>query len=441
MVNNMKNDNARMPFYYVILLLFIGLTACEQKTDTAIAKEKDRLTLWAHAGQAAERQILNQQITTYNQKHKIKIKANFIPERTYNAQVQAAAVAGDLPCVLELDGPYLFNYIWQGHLQAIDALVSKEILDDLLPSILEQGRYNDKLFGVGVFDSGLGIFTRSSVLKKHGIRVPDGPADAWDDQEFENILKTLSTQDKDGAVLDLKLNYPSEWFTYAFSPAVRSAGGDLIDRTSYQSAKNFLNGAPAIELMSIFQNWFRQGYIDSNVDDNAFLSGKAVLSWAGHWEFERYSKTFGDDLIVVPLPDFGHGTKTGQGSWLWSMTRQCQQVDAVKSFFEFILSPEQVLAMANANGAVPARKQAIAKSTHYQTSGALNLFVQQLTYGYAIPRPKTPAYPVITTSFSQAFQDIRNGAKVKQALDKAVADIDNDIKQNKGYQTNVLTNK
>ena len=435
----MKMFTDRMPYYYAILFLLFGITACGQKTDTD--KDKDTLTVWAHAGQAAERQVLNQQIATYNQQHKVQIKANFIPERSYNAQVQAAAVAGDLPCVLELDGPYLFNYIWQGHLQPIDALVSQEILDDLLPSILEQGRYDEKLYGVGVFDSGLGIFTRASVLKKHGIRIPDGPADAWDDEEFEHVLKILSAKDKDGAVLDLKLNYPTEWFTYAFSPAIRSAGGDLIDRTNYQSAKNFLNGAQAIELMSKFQNWFRQGYIDSNVDDNAFVSGKAVLSWAGHWEFERYSKIFSDDLIVLPLPDFGHGTKTGQGSWLWSMTRQCQQADAVKSFLEFILSPEQVLAMANANGAVPARKQAIAKSVHYQTNGALNLFVQQLTYGYAITRPKTPAYPVITTAFSQAFQDIRNGAKVKQALDKAVTSIDNDIKQNKGYKATVSINK
>jgi multiple sugar transport system substrate-binding protein len=62
----------------------------------------------------------------------------------------------------------------------------------------------------------------------------------------------------------------------------------------------------------------------------------------------------------------------------------------------------------------------------------LNLFVKQLET-IAVPRPVTPAYPVITQAFAEAVQNIVAGADVKEELDKAVKKIDRDIEDNQGY--------
>ena len=45
----------------------------------------------------------------------------------------------------------------------------------------------------------------------------------------------------------------------------------------------------------------------------------------------------------------------------------------------------------------------------------------------------TPAYPVITSSYAEAVQNIVTGADVQEELDKAVAKIDQDIEDNQGY--------
>jgi multiple sugar transport system substrate-binding protein len=63
----------------------------------------------------------------------------------------------------------------------------------------------------------------------------------------------------------------------------------------------------------------------------------------------------------------------------------------------------------------------------------LALFAGQLMQGVSVPRPKTPAYPVITTEFQNAFQQLRNAGDVKQALDVAAQKIDQDILDNQGY--------
>lgn len=422
------------------LLLTLLVSACDQQGSqpaTADKLQQDApvmLNVWSHAGQAAERDVLQSQVKQFNQQTPgITLKLTFIPERDYNAQVQAAALAEDLPDILEFDGPYLYNYIWQGHLLPLDKLLPSSVINDMLPSIINQGMHGQHLYSVGVFDSGLGLYARKSILTKIKARIPSSASDAWSVDEFNKILIRLAEIDKDGAVLDLKLNYGGEWFTYGFSPVLQSAGADLLNRKDYQSSSGVLNSDLAVSALQYFQSWIQRGLVDTNLDDAAFITGRVTLSWVGHWEYARYQKAWQDDLVILPLPDFGTGSKTGQGSWNWAITRKSQHPQDASRFLEFLLQTEQVLAMSNANGAVPGTRSAVKQSTHYGEKGKLRLFADQLIQGVSVPRPKTPGYPLITTAFQEAFQQIRNGAKVKQALDTAASKIDQDIRDNKGY--------
>ncbi len=420
--------------------LFIAAGLCvatgctREKSDTGQDRNRVTVSAWVHSGRAAERAVIQDQVRRFNAlQDRIRVKLTVIPEGSYNAQVQAAAAAGDLPDALEFDGPFLYNYIWQGRLTPIEKYLPASVTLDLIPSIVQQGTYDGKLYSVGAYDSGLGLYARRSRLQAVHARIPRGPGDAWTVKEFEGILARLAKADPDGQVLDLKLNYTNEWYTYAFSPPIQSAGGDLIDRSGYQSAAGVLNGPAAVAAMTHIQDWIKHGYVDPNVDDDAFTAGRVALSWAGHWEYRRYAAAAGDDLVLLPLPDFGKGSRTGQGSWNWGITRGAHDPQAAATFIRFLLRPDEILRMTDANGAVPATRTAIARSRLYGPGRPLRLFAEQLLHGYAVPRPRTPAYPVITSAFQQAFADIRNGADVKKALDQAVAVIDQDIGDNKGY--------
>jgi multiple sugar transport system substrate-binding protein len=63
----------------------------------------------------------------------------------------------------------------------------------------------------------------------------------------------------------------------------------------------------------------------------------------------------------------------------------------------------------------------------------MRLMVEQLQGGLAVPRPTTPAYPVITNAFAEAVQNIVTGADVQEELNDAVETIDQDIQDNQGY--------
>lgn len=413
------------------LLVLGGCQSNEGGRDTAAAPV--HLSVWFHSGQPSERATLQAQVARFNAaQHQVAVGLTMLPEGSYNAQVQAAALANKLPDLLEFDGPFVSNYAWRGELTPLEHLLGPRLRADLLPSILAQGTYAGHLYAVGSYDSGLGLWADRRKLQRAGVRIPKSPATAWSAAEFARVLRRLAAHDPDGAVLDLKLNYRGEWFTYAFAPVLWSAGAALIGRDGKPHSVGVLDSPAAVRAMSQVQSWITHGYVDPNLDDAAFIRGRVALSWVGHWEYPRYHKALGDNLVLLPLPDFGRGSRTDQGSWAWGITRRCRHPMAAARFLRFLLRPTQVLAMTAANGAVPATLTAIARSPLYRAGGPLHLFVEQLQT-IARPRPRTPAYPVITSAFQQAFAAIRDGGNVRAALHRAAQTIDQDLRDNAYY--------
>jgi multiple sugar transport system substrate-binding protein len=341
-----------------------------------------------------------------------------------------------LPCVLDLDGPYVANYVWSGYLIPLDRYISEEMKADFLSSIVKQGTYHGKLYTVCYYESGLGIWGNKTYLEKAGVRIPTGVDDAWDLAEFEDALKRLKALPEVEYPLDLKINYGPgiEWYTGGFSPILQSFGGDLIDRSDYQTAQGVLNGPKAVKAMTWFQQLFKQGYANPEPDgDDAFYGRKtAALALVGQWMWPAHHRVLGDDLVLLPMPKFGPRHVIGMGNWNWGITSSCPYPAQAWAFLEFIHRPENVLRVSEVTGGVPSRKSAAARSKLYAQGGPLHLYVEQLNR-IALERPVTPAYPVITRAFADAVHNIIAGADVQTQLNISVQKIDKEIKDNKGY--------
>lgn len=397
-------------------------------TIAAPAWARTELTMWYHSGQAEERAVLLDQVARFNAAHPdIFIRAVEIPEGSYNEQVQAAALAGDLPDILDLDGPMIANYVWAGMLLPLDDFVSPELKSDLLPSILAQGTYEGRLYALGVFDAGLGIWGNRRYLEDVGARIPQSVEDAWTFTEFMDVLDRLKAHPEVRYPLDFKVNYGvGEWFTFGFSPIFQAFGADLIDRSTMDRAQGVVNGPAARAAGAWLQSLFELGYANPNPPgDTEFIDGSAALSWVGHWMWPQYSSELGDDLVLLPMPKFMRQV-TGTGSWAWSITRNAADPAAAWKFIEFLLQPEEIVKMTDANGAVPSRLSAARMSANYQPGGPLSLYVEQLqTIG--LERPVTPAYPAISAYFAEAIDNIIHGAPVGPELDRVAENIEMEL--------------
>jgi multiple sugar transport system substrate-binding protein len=415
-----------------------GDTTCDGTIEGANGTTPAYITVWSHTGQPSERRTLGRQVAAFNAtQSQVRVKLIEIPEAGYADRVRAAAAAGDLPDLLDLDGPNLYNYAWSGDLKPLDSCIPASLRADLLPSIMQQGTYAGRLWGAGTFDSGLGLYIRPSILHRIGARIPSGVADAWTASEFTGILHRLQ-QAGYREPLDLQVDPGTlaaapEWLTYGFAPVVWSAGGDLIDRSTYRTAQGVLNSPASIRALTVVQGWYRDGLVNPDVK-NSFTRGRAPVSWVGHWMYDRYHAAFPDDVKIVPLPRFGAEPSSGMGSWQWGITSGATDGDAVWRFLSYLLQPAQVIQMTRANGAIPATLRAIRGSPRFAPGGPEHLYVQQLQDGVARPRPQTPAYPAISAAFAAAFAGIIQGRDVRQALDAAVREIDDNLAANHDYR-------
>jgi multiple sugar transport system substrate-binding protein len=424
-------------FLLILAMIFPVFAAGEQEQA---AGGPATISVWFHSGKGEEREVLNTQIEEFNSiQSDYIIEATMLPEGSYNEQVSAAALAGDLPDLLDFDGPNVYNYAWSGHLIPMDSYISDEMKADLLPSILDQGTYNGEIYSLGTFDSGLSIWANKAYLEKAGVRIPTSVEDRWSFAEFNDALKKLQALPEVEYAIDFKMNYgQGEWYSYGFSPIIQAFGGDLIDRNGYNTASGVINGPEAVAAMEWFQSLFDNGYaiIEPAGDDDFYIKKITALSFVGHWMWQPHNSGLGEDLVLLPMPVMGKKAVTGMGSWNWGITSQAANPDGAWKFLEYIMQPSQTLFMSNGNGAVPARLSALERSSLFGVGGPLEIFTQQLNSGVVMPRPITPAYPVITEVFAEAVQNIVSGANVQAELDKAAAIIDQDLADNKGYPTN-----
>ena len=399
---------------------------------------QDAIKVWHHGGRGdGERESIAASIEKWNAMHPdMKAELVLLPEGSYNEQVQAAALAGDLPDLLDFDGPNYANYAWSSYLAPLNDLVSQATIDNEIPSLIAQGTYapDGKLYSLGQFDSGLAVWGNKKYLEAAGVRIPTKVDDAWTMAEFEDALAKLQALPEVEYAIDLKLSYgKGEWYTYGFSPILQAEGADLINRETWKAAGT-LDSAGAVEGMSHFQSWVKNGYVvpASAGDDALYGKKNAALALVGHWMWTPHREGLGDDLVLLPMPKFGDKHATGMGSWCWGVTASSEHKEATGKLLEFLLSDDEILPLTNRNGAVPGTKTAIAKSDLYKPGGALSLFVDQLNT-IAVPRPVHPAYPTITSAFAQVVADVIDGADPAASLASAAKTVDQDIEDNQGY--------
>jgi multiple sugar transport system substrate-binding protein len=353
--------------------------------------------------------------------------------RNYENWVHREAATGTLPCLLEFDGPYLSAFAWPAYLQPIDKFVPPAMLHDFLPSIVAQGTYQGRLYSLGQYDSGMGLWGNRRYLLAAGVRIPtlDAP---WGLAEFEQALARLTALKE----VDYAINFAlyakgGEFYSYGYAPILQGFGGDVIDRLTYRSAKGVLDGPRSVAAMKRFQHWIEKGWTRAVLDrHDDFDRGKAALSWTGHWAYQGYYKSLGEDLVLLPMPDFGRGIKTGVGSWAWGMSSTCREPAGAWAFLAHLLSTREIVNMTNVNDGVPARRSALAQSPMYGPQGPLRFYVRQLAAAGA-PRPTTPAYGTISKAFAEAVGNIVAGGDVQSELGKAAAIIDQTIAAHRGY--------
>ncbi|PFG65098.1 carbohydrate ABC transporter substrate-binding protein, CUT1 family [Thioclava sp. ES.031] len=394
------------------------------------------LTMWYHgAGNKVEGKIVNQIIDDFNKSQSdYKVALQSFPQNSYNDSVTAAALAGNLPDILDMDGPIMPNWAWSGYLQPLP--IPEDHFKDFLPGT--KGVYDGKLYSIGLWDAAVALYARKSTMKELGLRTPtlDKP---WTKDEFMSALEAAKKSGKFDYAIDLGMSDKGEWYPYAFLPFLQSFGGGLVNRKTYDTAEGVLNGDAAIAWGNWWQSLFTDKLAPGTSQDPAahetgFIDGKYAFSWNGNWNAVKTMDKV-DDVEFLPAPDFGNGSKIGGASWQFGISASSKAPEGAAEFIKFATQDKYLAEFSDALGLIPATKSAAQMTKNYKTGGPLAVFYG-LSEAQAEKRPVTPGYVVDSKVFQKAAADIADGADVIDTLDSATDQINADIKRNDGYKKN-----
>ena len=263
-----------------------------------VAMAQTDLSLWYHgAGNDNEKNVLTGIIGDFNKSQsEWKVNLAEFPQESYNASVVAAALAGKLPDIIDVDGPMMPNWAWSKYMAPLE--ITEEEIKNFLPGTI--GRYDGKIYSIGLWDAAIAMFARKSVLEKHEIRIPtlDKP---WSRAELDGALTKLKADTDFQYPLDLGLAWKGEWYSYAFGPLLQSAGGDLMDPAK-STAEGVMNGEAGMAFGEWWQSLFTKKMVPGTSQDGGdretgFLDGKYALQWNGNWAALPALEKFGEDLL------------------------------------------------------------------------------------------------------------------------------------------------
>ena len=408
------------------------LTGCGSTKGGDSNSDVTELTVWSPQGNQDENNYYNKRIEEFNKEYEGKYKATIelIPRANgyeYENKINAAATSGDLPDVLSVDGPTVTNYAESGILVPIEQYVSDEEKSDFVPSIINQGTYNDELYTLGTSESSVLLFYNEKMLNEAGITPPTTLEEAW---TWEDVYEAAKKLNKDG-VYGIDLNWDlGEGQIYGLAPIVWSSGAELLSKDG-KVANGYINSPEAVEALTYYQKFATEGLMNLQPLPNEFEEGNAAMYLMGSWEFTKLNNDYPDFEYGVTYYPASAKTKkvvSPSGDWCWGVTSGSENQEGAAELVKFLTNKDSVKEYCDMIDK-PASRISVLESNESYNEYPRNILKDQVTKT-AHTRPLTTSYPVLSKEFSSAMQDIRTGADVKSALDKVVQRFEEDIKRN-----------
>lgn len=336
-----------------------------------------------------------------------------------------------MPDVLTVDGPNIAAYAANGIIQPLAELKEDEKAE-YLQSIIEQGTYNNKLYALGAMESSVGLYYNKDILDEAGIEVPDAEH-PWTRTEFLGVLEKLKPvlEEKNGYALDM--TFPTgEATIYYYAPFFWADGGDFVDETGLV-AEGIFNSEENAGTVEYFKTLLDKGYMSKVPIDHLFESGRAAFKFDGAWEVNTVYNSYPDiNLGVAPYitGDNWNGERyTPTGSWAYAASSRTDNIEGATELVKWMSGVESGLLLWEKAKNFPSTYKAFEAIDTFQTDENYSMLYKQLS-DYGHPRPKTPVYPQVSTSFQQVLENcVLSGVEPEAELDKSIERINAKLKR------------
>jgi len=311
---------------------------------------------------------------------------------------------------------FLMDVIWPaefaaaGWALAIDEQFPPSEQGKFLVGPIQAGTYQDHIYGVpSRIDSGM-LYYRIDLLEKYGF----SPPQTW--EELVTQAKAIVEGEKDSHP-GLR-GYSGQFKQYEglvcdMLEFIGSHNGTLISEDGTQSTLASPQTIQAVTFVreQMINQLATPAVLTYQEPESLaiFVQGKAVFhrNWPYAWGIvndPRYSKVVGN-VGVGPLPNFSQGQKVSAlGGWLYGISAFSRHPEEAWKFIQFMTSEGIQKFFAVHASLAPSRTALYRDQEVLEANPQYETFLP--IFRTATPRPRTPAYPIISNIWQRYFSRV-----------------------------------
>jgi multiple sugar transport system substrate-binding protein len=281
------------------------------------AREPVTLTMWSHGGTPASSRRCSSSVRRWNSSQSASVvELVEVPEGDYGHTAQTAITARDCPTSVEVDGPLVASYAYQGALRPLEEHLDPAVV--ALAAALAAGAGDLRRPPVrrGRLRVERRPLRRQDPLAAAGSASPPPPMRHATAEEFHRCAAGpgLAGPRKQDPSTPTQLNYA--WGVADYGSPRCVVGRRPISSTQHGFARG--TWTPPTQWRQ-WRRWRPGGLRGRHtVTTTRLVTRRVPLSWVGHWP-RRYAPPW-DDLVLLPLPDLGARQPEQPGSWAWALS-------------------------------------------------------------------------------------------------------------------------
>jgi multiple sugar transport system substrate-binding protein len=405
-----------------LLILVLGaamaLAGCGRPQSTSKGGgEKVKVTLftWTRPAELAANQKLCEEFMS--QHPGIEVEVMNEPGDRAMDKLQAMVAAGNPPDVMSIHGAYFMPMAAKGALLDLEPIVSDPgfELKDFYPGLVDQCRYEGKLFSLPRYTSVYVLFYNKDLFDAAGLKYPDSNW-AWDDYLAAAKKLTVSSADPDkrrmGCVIDF-------WGARIY-PWVWAAGGEILDKSGKRCLLDQPETQEALQFLVDLRHEWKvcppTTQVEKRQNIAMFTNGKVAMFQTGAWDIQamQEAKTLRWDIAPLPMKK-QHATLLGMENY--AIAAGTKHPKEAGELFKFLLGTKAQEVMGTQLEKQPSRQSVangpyLAQKVDYDRK----VFVEAL--GYARVAPNIPDWDRVSHFIQQQLDlmwigkvSVRDGTK------------------------------
>ncbi|MEJ2602078.1 MAG: extracellular solute-binding protein [Gammaproteobacteria bacterium] len=374
------------------------------------------LVVW-HAYRGAEKAAFEKVVDMYNRQRPDgteEARPLAVPYDAYADKITAAIPRGKGPDVYIFAQDRLGGWVEAGKtVESIDFYVDDELLDSLLPGMIDAMTYRDTIFGVPLnYKSITMIYNREMV-----------------EEPPRTVSEMLEIAKDHTNVASGNFGLAYEYSNFFFHAALMNAFGG---RVFAEGPEPVIDSSENIAAINEMLRWYKtEGVLPDDPSaaliSSLFNTGKAAIVFSGPWFLGEIEQEI--DYGLAPLPTVENAGGSPMRPWLTIegayISPQTDTLDQAYEFVRYLVSDEAAAVLALEGGQLPTNR-AVYEREDVAANERLRAFREQLET--AVPMPNYAEMTLMWSPVTTAMNKIVKGsASPEVALAEAQRKVQKDI--------------